>query len=296
VIASQALISGAYSLTMQAVQLGYIPRVKIKHTSASAFGQIYIGTINWAMMIACIGLVVGFRSSTNLAAAYGLAVTATMVITTVLLYVVLRERFEWSAWTAGVLCSFFLIIDVGFLAANLFKIPDGGWFPLLVAAIVFTLMTTWRTGRQLVAERIHRGEILLTDLMDAVSPTPIPRVPGVAIFLFSTPRVAPPALIANLRYNKVLHDRTYILSIRTQDIPRVLPRTAPRSSTSVVVSNRSSSAMDSWTSPTRGWVSPKVRWPNSASDPNPRPTSSEPRVSTSRRMPAWLDGVSSCSR
>ncbi|MEO5839075.1 MAG: KUP/HAK/KT family potassium transporter [Acidimicrobiales bacterium] len=223
VIASQALISGAFSLTMQAVQLGYIPRVKIKHTSASAFGQIYIGTINWAMMIACIGLVIGFRSSTNLAAAYGLAVTATMVITTVLLYVVLRERFEWNAWSAGVLCSFFLIIDVGFLAANLFKIPDGGWFPLVVAAIVFTLMTTWRTGRQLVAARIHRGEILLTDLMDAVGPTPIPRVPGVAIFLFSTPRVAPPALIANLRYNKVLHDRTYILSITTQDVPRVAP-------------------------------------------------------------------------
>jgi KUP system potassium uptake protein len=223
VIASQALISGAYSLTMQAVQLGYIPRLKIKHTSASAFGQIYIGTINWVMMIACIGLVLGFQSSSNLAAAYGLAVTATMVITTLLLYVVLRERFRWSAVTAGSLCIFFLIIDAGFLAANLFKIPDGGWFPIVVAAIVFTLMTTWRTGRSLVAERIHRGEILLTDLMDRVSPTPIPRVPGVAIFLFSTPRVAPPALIANLRYNKVLHDRTYILSIRTADRPRVSP-------------------------------------------------------------------------
>jgi KUP system potassium uptake protein len=118
---------------------------------------------------------------------------------------------------------FFVIIDISFLAANLFKIPDGGWFPLLVAGLVFTLMTTWRTGRQLVAERIHRGEIPLTELMEAVSPTPIPRVPGVAIFLFSTPRVAPPALIANLRYNKVLHDRTYILSIRTQDVPRVPP-------------------------------------------------------------------------
>jgi KUP system potassium uptake protein len=140
-----------------------------------------------------------------------------------LLYVVLRERFRWSAFTAGSLCAFFLIIDVSFLAANLFKIPDGGWFPLLVAGIVFTLMTTWRTGRRLVAERIHRGEIPLTDLMERVGPTPIPRVPGVAIFLFSTPRVAPPALIANLRYNKVLHDRTYILSIRTADRPRVPP-------------------------------------------------------------------------
>ena len=223
VIASQALISGAYSLTMQAVQLGYIPRVKIKHTSASAFGQIYIGTINWAMMIACIGLVIGFQSSTNLAAAYGLAVTATMVITTTLLFVVLRERFQWNKWVAGALCAFLMIVDASFLAANIFKIPDGGWFPLIVAVVIFTLMTTWRTGRQLVAARIHRGEILLTDLMDAVSPTPIPRVPGVAIFLFSTPRVAPPALIANLRYNKVLHDRTYILSIRTADMPRVPP-------------------------------------------------------------------------
>ena len=223
VIASQALISGAYSLTMQAVQLGYIPRVRIRHTSASAFGQIYIPTINWLMMIACIGLVLGFQSSSNLAAAYGLAVTATMVATTTLLYIVLRERFHWSARTAGALCLVFIIIEAGFLTANLFKIPDGGWFPLVVAVVVFTLMTTWRTGRSLVAERIHRGEIPLTDLMERVSPTPIPRVPGVAIFLFSTPRVAPPALIANLRYNKVLHDRTYILSIRTADQPRVPP-------------------------------------------------------------------------
>jgi KUP system potassium uptake protein len=223
VIASQALISGAYSLTMQAVQLGYIPRVKIKHTSASYFGQIYIGTINWLMMLACIGLVLGFRSSTNLAAAYGLAVTATMVATTTLLFVVLRERFHWPTWRAAALCLPLMIVDGAFLAANVFKIPDGGWFPLVIAIVIFTLMTTWRTGRQLVAERIHRGEILLTDLMDRVSPTPIPRVPGVAIFLFSTPKVAPPALIANLRYNKVLHDRTYILSIRTQDVPRVPP-------------------------------------------------------------------------
>ena len=223
VIASQALISGAYSLTMQGVQLGYIPRVRIKHTSASAFGQIYIPTINWLMMVACIGLVLGFQSSSNLAAAYGLAVTATMVATTNLLRVVLRERFHWSPWTAGALCLLFIIIEIGYLTANIFKIPDGGWFPLVVAIIVFTLMTTWRTGRSLVAARIHRGEVPLTDLMERVSPTPIPRVPGVAIFLFSTPRVAPPALIANLRYNKVLHDRTYILSIRTADRPRVPP-------------------------------------------------------------------------
>jgi KUP system potassium uptake protein len=140
-----------------------------------------------------------------------------------LLYVVLRERFRWSIRTAGALCLLLIVVDAAFLIANLFKIPDGGWFPIIVAAIVFTLMTTWRTGRSLVAERIHRGEIPLTDLMERVGPTPIPRVPGVAIFLFSTPRVAPPALIANLRYNKVLHDRTYIMSIRTADRPRVPP-------------------------------------------------------------------------
>jgi KUP system potassium uptake protein len=221
VIASQALISGAYSLTMQAVQLGYIPRVKITHTSASAKGQIYIASINWALMIACIGLVLGFRKSTNLASAYGLAVTATMAITTVLFYVVLRERFGWRRPLALLLCSGFLVIDLGFLGANLFKIPDGGWFPLVIAGVVFTLMTTWRTGRQLVAANIRRNDLQLSSLMETIAERKYPRVPGTAVFFFSVPGLAPPALKANIRYNKVLHERTIVCCIRTEDIPRV---------------------------------------------------------------------------
>ena len=223
VIASQALISGAFSLTLQAVQLGYIPRIRIKHTSATAIGQVYIASVNWVLMLACIGLVVGFQKSSNLAAAYGLAVTATMVITTLLFYTVARERFRWGLPIAFALCALFLVVEAAFLSANLFKIPDGGWFPLVIAAIIFTLMTTWRTGRRLVGERIHRGEITLPALMEQVGPSQVSRVPGVAIFLFSMAGIAPPALIANLRYNKVLHDRTYILSIKMHDVPRVEP-------------------------------------------------------------------------
>jgi KUP system potassium uptake protein len=221
VIASQALISGAYSLTMQAVQLGYIPRVKITHTSAAARGQIYIASINWTLMIACIGLVVGFQKSSNLASAYGLAVTATMAITTIMFYVVLRERFGWRRPPALVLCAAFLIIDFGFLGANLFKIPDGGWFPLVVAAIVFTLMTTWRTGRQLVSANIRRNDLQLSSLMETIAERQYPRVPGTAVFFFSVPGLAPPALKANIRYNKVLHERTIVCCIRTEEVPRV---------------------------------------------------------------------------
>jgi len=221
VIASQALISGAYSLTMQAVQMGYIPRVKITHTSAGSYGQIYIASINWVLMVACIGLVIGFQESTNLASAYGLAVTATMAVTTILFYVVLRERFGWKRPPAMLLCSTFLVVDLGFLGANLFKVPDGGWFPLVIAGVVFTLMTTWHTGRGLVAAKVRRNDLELSTLMQRVGPQAIPRVPGVAVFFFSVPGLAPPSLIANLRYNKVLHDRTFICSIKTDEVPRV---------------------------------------------------------------------------
>ena len=223
VIASQALISGAYSLTMQAVQLGYMPRVKITHTSASAFGQIYIASINWALMVACIGLVLGFQKSSNLASAYGLAVTATMAVTTILFYVVLRERFGWRKPTALLLCAAFLTIDLGFLGANLFKIPDGGWFPLVIAAVVITLMTTWRTGRQIVTKNIRRNDLELTSLMERISEKHYPRVPGTAVFFFSVPGLAPPSLKANLRYNKVLHERTIVCCVQTEEVPRVSP-------------------------------------------------------------------------
>jgi KUP system potassium uptake protein len=225
VIASQALISGAFSLTVQAVQLGYVPRMRIQHTSETTIGQIYVPAINWSLMVGCIGLVLGFRSSSALAAAYGVAVTATMAITTVLLVVVLRERFAWTALAAGTLGGGFLVVDLGFLSANLLKVPAGGWFPLLVGAALFVLMTTWRTGRRLVAERIRGGHFPLADFAANLQTTAHPpaRVPGTAVFLYSTPAMTPPALIANLRHNEVLHDQTVVVSVVTDERPRVPP-------------------------------------------------------------------------
>ena len=223
IIASQALISGVYSLTAQAVQLGYIPRLRIRHTSAHERGQIYVPTMNWALMVACIALVVGFRSSSNLASAYGLAVTATMAVTTALFFVVLRERFGWPLGRTVVVCGSLLVIDLVFLTANVLKIPDGGWFPLAVGIALFTLMTTWRTGRRLVAERLLVGRLPLERFVASVMRKEPVRVPGSAVFLFSTPRVTPPSLLANLRHNSVLHERVVVLSILTEDVPSVLP-------------------------------------------------------------------------
>ena len=165
VIASQALISGIFSLTMQAIQLGYAPRHRIRHMSDSSFGQVYLPVINWALMAACIAIVVGFRSSSALASAYGVAVTSTMVITTILFYAVLRERQGWSRLAGLSLCGAFLVLDVAFFGANLFKIPTGGWFPIIVAGVMFTLMTTWHTGRRLVAARIRRDDVTLSDYL-----------------------------------------------------------------------------------------------------------------------------------
>jgi KUP system potassium uptake protein len=225
IIASQALISGVFSLTLQAIQLGYAPRHRVTHTSAKAIGQIYVPAVNWALMAACIALVIGFGSSADLAAAYGVAVTSTMLITTVLFYVVLRERFGWLAGRAAALCSVFLVIDAAFLGANLFKIPAGGWFPLLVAAVMFNLMTTWRTGRRLVAERSRRNDVPLKEFVKGLEGAPelSRRVPGTAVYLFSTPGLAPPALVANLRHNDAVHERVVIAAVTTEAEPRVLP-------------------------------------------------------------------------
>jgi KUP system potassium uptake protein len=223
VIASQALISGAFSLTMQAVQLGYSPRLEIDHTSAQAIGQVYVPAINWTLMVACIGLVLGFRSSSNLAAAYGVAVTMTMVITAVLLFVVARERWQWPLWGAGLLCGGFLVIDAAFLVANLSKIPQGGWFPLIVAACVFTLMSTWKRGRAVVAAALRVGEIPAKTFVRSIAGHSPTRVPGTAVYLHSRPGHIPPALLTNLKHNHVLHERVALLSVETSDVPRVLP-------------------------------------------------------------------------
>jgi KUP system potassium uptake protein len=221
VIASQALISGAYSLTMQAIQLDYTPRMRINHTSEDQMGQIYLPTVNWALMVSCIALVLAFRSSSNLAAAYGVAVTATMFITTVLFYVVARDRWGWSRPKTLAICVPFLVVDLAFLGANLVKIPDGGWFPLVVGALVFGLMTTWRTGRVLVSKRLRQGELPLDTFIESLGEEQVTRVPGTAVFMYSRPGSTPPALLANLLHNRILHSNVVILSVHTKDVPRV---------------------------------------------------------------------------
>ena len=221
VIASQALISGAYSLTMQAVQFGYSPRVEIRHTSEKERGQIYIPVINWALMICCISLVIGFQSSTRLAAAYGVAVTTTMVVTSILFYVVARERWKWSLPVSIAVGGLFLAIDAAFWGANLIKIPHGGWFPLVVGVVVFTLLTTWKKGRQILWSRMSDRTLPLDLFIRDVLAHPPARVRGTAVFMSSSPNGVPPALLHNLKHNRVLHDRLVFLSISTEEIPYV---------------------------------------------------------------------------
>ena len=220
VIASQALISGAFSLTLQAVQLGYSPRVQIDHTSAREMGQIYIPAINWALMLACIGLVIGFRSSSNLAAAYGVAVTTTMVITTILFYFVETERWGWSKWVAIPLTLFFLMFDLAFWGANLLKIPHGGWFPLVIGAVVFTLLTTWKRGRLILSKRMRERTLPRDLFLESIREHPPTRVRGTAVFMYGAGGT-PPALLHNLKHNKVLHDRVVFLAVITEEVPAV---------------------------------------------------------------------------
>jgi KUP system potassium uptake protein len=219
VIASQALISGAFSLTMQAVQMGYLPRLRIHQTSEEEMGQIYIPAVNWTLMVACIGLVLGFRTSGNLAAAYGVAVTTTMVVTTLLFAVVARERFEWPRTRTYALCAAFLVVDLGFFVANLFKIPDGGWFPIIAGVLVFTAMTTWKRGRMLVARHIRKGLIPVEQfLRDLGAET---RVPDAAIYLSAIEGMIPPSLITNLRHNNSLHEQILLVHVETSSAPHV---------------------------------------------------------------------------
>ena len=223
VIASQAVISGAFSLTRQAVQLGFCPRLQIEHTSERQMGQIYVPAVNYLLMLSTIGLVLGFRTSSHLAAAYGVAVTATMAITTVLLVVVAREQWGWSRWAAGLL-SLFLLVDLAFFGANVPKIPHGGWFALAVAAGVMTLMTTWRTGRGLLNERLRRETLSLEHFRGEARGTAVARVPGTAVFLSRAPDAVPPALVHNLKHNHVVHERVVLLTILTEPTPYVLER------------------------------------------------------------------------
>lgn len=221
IIASQAVISGAFSITSQAVQLGFSPRLAVSHTSAKEFGQIYVPAINWILMISCIGLVIGFGSSSNLAAAYGFSVTTDMVITTLLFFFVLRDRFKWAFSGALLLCGGFLVFDLAFFGANFAKILHGGWFPLLVASVVFILMSTWKTGRQILARRMREDSMSVKDFLAGISTSPPQRVEGTAIYMSGNLHIAPSALLHNLKHNQVLHQRTVILSVITEDIPHV---------------------------------------------------------------------------
>lgn len=223
VMASQAVITGSFSLTLQAIQLGYCPRLRIDHTSHEQFGQIYIPAVNRALMVASISLVLGFRSSSNLAAAYGIAITITMVITTLLFFLLVTNRWKWHPAVAVLFAVFFLAIDLAFFGANILKVFHGGWFPLLMAGIVYLLMSTWRDGRTLLAARL-RASTLSTELFvaDLLSNPPV-RVPGVAVFMSGNPMGTPLALRQNVHHNHVLHECNIILGVRTAETPHVTP-------------------------------------------------------------------------
>ena len=221
IIASQALISGAFSLTQQAIQLGYAPRLDIQHTSHHEMGQVYVPQVNWALMVSTIVIVIGFGSSTALAAAYGIAVTLTMVITTMLLQVVAIERWGWPPAVAYAVTGVFLMIDLAFFGANALKIAHGGWLPLLIGGLLFTLLTTWKTGRQIVATRLSARAVPIEEFLSTIERTRPSRVAGTAVFMTAVSRGTPPALAHNLRFNKVLHEHVVTLMVTTQPVPHV---------------------------------------------------------------------------
>ncbi|HET7033960.1 MAG TPA: potassium transporter Kup [Casimicrobiaceae bacterium] len=223
VIASQAVISGAFSLTRAAVQMGYCPRLKILHTSDRQIGQIYIPFINWSLLVAVLLLVLGFRRADNLGGAYGIAVTLAMLIDSVLIYVVMRRIWHWRRPIAAAIALPLISIDGLFLASNSLKVPEGGWFPLLIGIIVFTLLTTWKRGRALLMSRLAEDSMPLDIFIESIEASPPARVSGTAVFLTSTVDRVPHALLHNLKHNKVLHERVVFLTIHTQDFPRVLP-------------------------------------------------------------------------
>jgi len=223
VIASQAIISGAFSLTRQAVLLGYLPRVPIIHTSSLEIGQIYVPTANHILLVATVGLVLGFRSSANLGAAYGVAVTTTMVITSLLLSVVARDRWGWSWLKTVCIIGGFLVFDISFCFSTLVKIPHGGWYPLVIAAATYGIMTTWMKGRQIIRERLHQRVPPLDTFVKSIlaSETQLVHVPGAAVFLSGNPHGTPPVLLHTIRYNKIVHETTAVMTIIFEGVPHV---------------------------------------------------------------------------
>jgi KUP system potassium uptake protein len=219
VIASQALITGAFSVTKQAIQLGYLPRLKVQHTSVRHTGQIYMPFVNWSLFIAIVLAVVMFRSSTNLAAAYGIAVTLDMLITTVLTFYVIRYSWKYPLWLCVLATGFFFLVDIAFFSSNLLKLFAGGWFPLLIGGAVFTLMMTWKAGRALMLEKQHAESIELGAFLDAIFIAPPARVEGTAVFLTADIGTVPNAMLHNLKHNKVLHEQNLFVTVRSHEVP-----------------------------------------------------------------------------
>jgi len=219
VIASQAVISGAFSVTRQAMQLGFVPRMAVQQTSERERGQIYIPFVNWALFGAVLALVLGFRSSSNLAAAYGIAVTGDMVITSILAAIVVSRVWGWGTLRAVLLFGAFLVVELAFFAANVLKIPDGGWFPIVVGILIFVLLTTWKRGRELLYSRLKEVAIDLEPFIESLAYGEPHRVPGTAVFLTPNPRALPHALLHNLKHNQVLHERVVILTVDVLDVP-----------------------------------------------------------------------------
>ncbi|MHB8534795.1 MAG: potassium transporter Kup [Sulfuricaulis sp.] len=221
VIASQATISGAYSITKQAIQLGYLPRMNVQHTSVQQIGQIYVPGVNWVLLAAVVAAVVGFGTSDNLASAYGVAVMGTMLVTTFLAFFVIRFGWGYNLLLCLFATGFFVLVDAAFFSASLLKIADGGWFPLTMGALVLTIMLTWRRGREILLARLRKSSVPLESFLKSLFENPPQRVSGTAVFLTSTPNAVPHALLHNLVHNKVLHERVVFLTVTVKDVPFV---------------------------------------------------------------------------
>jgi KUP system potassium uptake protein len=223
IIASQSIITGAFSMTRQAIQLGWLPRLRIKQTSSEGYGQIYVGVVNWLLMIVTVGLTIGFGKSDNLAAAYGIAVSLTMLMTSALLFIAMREIWGWSLWAAGAVAACFLVVDGAFFLANLTKIAEGGYVPLLLAISVYTVMWIWHRGWAAVMARMHESLIPVPEFMQKIQSKNIPRVPGTAVFLTRTERDTPPVMVWHVKHNRALHQHLFVLRVEILSVPWVAP-------------------------------------------------------------------------
>jgi KUP system potassium uptake protein len=224
IIASQSIITGAFSMTRQAIQLGWLPRLQIKQTSSEGYGQIYVGAVNWLLMLVTLGLTVGFGKSDNLASAYGIAVSLTMLMTSALLFIAMREIWGWSLWAAGSVAVCFLVVDSGFFLANLTKIAEGGYVPLILAISVYGVMWTWHRGSEAVTARMHEALIPIPEFMAGIAAKNLPRVPGTAVFPTRTERDTPPVMVWHVRHNRALHEHLFVLNVKILSVPWVSSR------------------------------------------------------------------------